>query len=128
MERFVIIDDDAINNIKCRFVINKVIPGAEINTFLTGRDGLDFLQAGASKNVYTFVYLDINMPGMDGWEALDHFEKFDEKIKSKIKMFLLSSSVDPADINRAKTIPRIIEYVVKPFTIENFSEILRKYK
>ena len=127
-ERFVIIDDDAINNIKCRFVINKVIDGAEIFTFLSGREGLDFLKVPAPKQVQTFVFLDINMPGMNGWEALDHFEIFDEKIKSRIKLFMLSSSVDPVDINRAKAIPRIIEYIIKPFSIEIFDRIMAEYK
>ena len=129
MERFVIIDDDAINNIKCRFVINKVINGAEIYTFLSAKEGLVFLADDEPpKNVRTFVFLDINMPGMDGWQALEEFEKIPEKTKTKTRIFMLSSSIDPADFRRAASIQRIMEYIEKPFTIEKFEEIIRKYR
>ena len=60
------------------------------------------------------LFLDINMPTMDGWGFLDEFaEKFQE-YHSKVSIVILSSSVNPADIDKANNHPLVIGFMPKP--------------
>ena len=60
-----------------------------------------------------FIFLDINMPSMTGWEFLEHFDKLDDTIKSKFRIFILSSSVDQRDKEKAEGIQYISDYLKK---------------
>ena len=78
----------------------------------------DALEAGEKlkKDNIDLLFLDINMPTMSGWEFLEHFEKLDENVKHKIKVFILSSSVDSRDKRKAFTYGSVSDYIIKPLT------------
>ncbi len=67
------------------------------------------------------IFLDINMPGMDGWEFLDEFNKFDDEIKNKCKVYMLTSSIDPFDIGRSNHYDVIYDFISKPLSIEKLA-------
>lgn len=117
---FVVIDDDLVNNIICSTVISKVSPESEVTTFDNPELGLNFIIDKYSNNKKcgpTILFLDINMPTLTGWEVLDRFDKLDAHIKEQVKIYMLSSSVDPQDVERAKENINVTDFIVKPLTM-----------
>ena len=119
--RFIIIDDDEFNNKICTVNISKIAKDADIRTFLDAHDGFNFISTEYSKpgnDASAILFLDLNMPGMNGWEFLEKFNKLDEDLKTRIKINILSSSVDKRDIQKAKENKNVKHYLIKPLTKE----------
>ena len=69
------------------------------------------------------IMLDLNMPNQDGFAFLEEFEKISSKIKDKIKVVFVSSSNSNEDIEKAKSYPRVLAYVVKPIMLRDLDMI-----
>jgi CheY-like chemotaxis protein len=63
------------------------------------------------------------MPVMDGWEFLDEFNNLPQKHLKDCKVIMHTSSIDPRDIEKAKTYSTVIDYVTKPLTLQTMSKI-----
>jgi len=133
MERiahFIVIDDDQINNMLCKYSIRQVNGELETTTFLEPEKGFEFIvntYSAASAAMPSVLLLDINMPKWSGWDFLDKFEKLDAHIKNQIKVYMLSSSVDPKDIEKAKTNSNVVDYIVKPLNREIVLKIIESH-
>ncbi len=126
-KEFIIIDDDAINNKLCRKVIEKTYPDKEIADFLDPQEGFDYIVSQYSRNGDNdmgILLLDINMPEIDAWKFLELFEDLDAKIKKKIKIHILSSSVNKEDMVRAQSNKNVEYYLIKPLTRESIRLIV----
>lgn len=124
--RFVVIDDDALNNKICRVCIEKVDKTADVMTFTDPVEGYNYLikeYSTPAESHSVTLFLDINMPVMSGWDFLERFDKENEIVKSRVKVYILSSSVDKRDMERAKENPYVIYYFIKPLTKETISLI-----
>jgi len=62
------------------------------------------------------LFIDVNMPTMSGWEFLEYFEGLDDRVKSAIQIYILSSSVDERDLERALGNENVKAFLVKPLT------------
>lgn len=71
------------------------------------------------------ILLDLNMPIMDGWQFLDEFSKF--KLEKKITIFVVSSSIDSRDLEKAKTYKNVSDFMVKPISAGSLKEMLGEY-
>jgi CheY-like chemotaxis protein len=69
------------------------------------------------------IFLDIDMPLMDGFQFLDEFERLSESIKKNCKVVMLTSSLNPQDMNRAKKNQFVLKYINKPLTQENLKKL-----
>jgi response regulator RpfG family c-di-GMP phosphodiesterase len=119
-ERFLLIDDDLFNNILCWSLINKVFNDVETFSFTDAQKGLNYIEVEYLKSpVPTVLFLDINMPNLTGWDVLERFKLFSDDIKQHITVFLLSSSIDLNDKERAYANPLVTDYIEKPLT-KNF--------
>jgi CheY-like chemotaxis protein len=123
---FIIVDDDPVNNMLCPTVIKCVFPEAMIHTFTDPGLALNFIKStyimpGASN---ALLLLDINMPALTGWEFLESFELFDGIIKEHLKIYMLSSSIDRYDKERAAKNKNVLGYLEKPLTKENVKSVL----
>lgn len=129
------VDDDPITLMLCKMVISKSSFSKEIITAQNGEEALNYFDnlklnnLGEKINNYpTLVFLDLNMPVMDGWDFLDHFSKEEYTSFFKdTKVIVLSSTIDPADINKSKTYPMVIDFISKPITkevLENLKTLL----
>ncbi|MBS1493732.1 MAG: response regulator [Bacteroidetes bacterium] len=123
---FILVDDDGINNTLCRAVITKVFEGANVKAFQIPEEALAYIQDNyASKeDFFTTLFLDINMPSMTGWEFIEEFNKFPDKIKKQFTIYMLSSSVDNKDMERAGKNNLIKCYISKPLKRETLKVLL----
>ncbi len=124
--RFVIIDDDAFNNKICSVTIEKISKEADVISFLDPIQGFNFIaeQFDIDKERTAILLLDINMPVMNGWEFLERYDTLADEVKSRIKVYILSSSVDKRDIERARTNKNVVHYLVKPLTRETIKQVM----
>lgn len=117
--RFVVIDDDHLNNMLCSISIRKQKPESLIFTFTDPEEGLAFLQNETKADTpLTVVFLDINMPSMSGWEFMDVYNKIEDEIKCKLKVYFLTSSVDQRDLERAANHREICGLISKPLKLD----------
>ncbi|MCH8330120.1 MAG: response regulator [Bacteroidetes bacterium] len=124
-----LIDDNEIDNI----INQKMIEGnnfAERIYIHTGsRSALEFLQnldrdeELLAQMLPDVVFLDINMPIMDGFQFLEEYEKLSDRIKKHCKIVMLTTSINPSDMDRAKKSDYIIRYINKPLTSEFLSDV-----
>jgi CheY-like chemotaxis protein len=126
-KEFIIIDDDAINNKLCRKIIEKTYPDTEISDFIDPQEGFNYIAgkyAAKQDNSRAILLLDITMPVMDAWDFLEQFEQLDANVKSRIKVHILSSSVDKGDMARAQSNKNVEYYLIKPLTKESIRLIV----
>lgn len=129
------VDDDPITLMLCKMVIAKSSFASEIITAQNGEEALNYFDDLKLNNLGTeikkypsLVFLDLNMPIMDGWDFLDHFSKEEYTSAFKnTKVIVLSSTIDPSDIEKSKTYPMVLDFLSKPITkeiVENLKEKL----
>ena len=119
------IDDDPITLMLIKKNIQKVNFSKEIVTAQNGEEALDFfnsLHSTESKSTIKtqpqLIFLDLNMPVMGGWEFLDYFNNDEYSNFNNIKVIVLSSTIDPEDIEKSKSYPMVIDFLPKPLTTE----------
>lgn len=125
--KIIIIDDDPINNFICREVIKMVTDKNEILDFTSPETGLKYIfenQKNFAENEEIILFLDLNMPTMTGWEVLEELKKIEENIRNSFSIYVLSSSVDEKDKERAKEEPNVKELLVKPLNLNVIKTIL----
>ena len=128
IQSFILIDDDPFNNVICSMVIEQSIGKADIKSFEVAEEGLLHIGNFNKDHEPAILFLDINMPGMTGWEFLERFEKFGDHIKEKISIYILSSSIDERDKDKATFSKYISGFISKPlrqqtvFTIAGISQ------
>ncbi|MBX9734265.1 MAG: response regulator, partial [Chitinophagaceae bacterium] len=115
-----IIDDDEVYQFTVTKNIQSQKLAKKILVFSDGEEALQFLTANIGDNdaVPDVIFLDINMPIMDGWQFLEKYIHLKPRIGKKVTLYMVSSSVDPADTQRAKAIEEISDYIIKPITPE----------
>ncbi len=124
---FIVIDDDPINNMVCKASIKASSGGKVPVCFTNPVEGLKYLEneyitlAGTNPII---LFLDINMPQMSGFELLEKYYHFPPEAKKNITIFMLSSSVNPEDIDRARANPDVKEYLYKPLNKEKVLKVL----
>ena len=115
--RFIIIDNDPVNNLLCGLAIKDAVVDAEIIDFTNPLKAFEYIsEDDDSNNRMNILLLDINLPIWSGWDFADHFEKLDEKIKKNFKIYMLSSSIDNNDKLRAIENRNVVDYIEKPLT------------
>ena len=119
IQKYIIVDDDPTNNEICNITLEMVLGEIDIKTFDVPEEGLAFIQNEYIKPLKpTVLFLDINMPTLTGWEFMEQFEKFKEKVKKQISIYILSSSVDQRDKDKAKANKYIKGFISKPLNRE----------
>ena len=123
-----LVDDDKVFQLTASRTIKAANLTDRILQFEDGEEALSFLRENAA-NVETlpdYIFLDINMPFVDGWMFLDDYADLKNNLKKEIRIYMVSSSIDPRDIDRAKRNENVREYVIKPVSREKFAEILTR--
>ena len=124
-----LVDDDYATNYIHTKVIEKADIVEKIVTVTDGFDALDYLKENNSEEYMSpdIIFLDINMPGMDGWEFLNKYNKLEEVKKAKVVLVMLSTSLNPDDASMSKNIPSINGFKNKPLTVPVLNEIIETH-
>ncbi|MFB9058116.1 response regulator [Mariniflexile ostreae] len=118
-----IIDDDPIY----QHLINKMMIKTDFSKsyifYKNGKEALKGIKQRLENNstIPDVILLDINMPVMDGWQFLDEVAKINTY--EHIKILVISSSIDPRDIEKAKKNKLVIDYVLKPISLSKIKHI-----
>ena len=121
-----LIDDDELAN----FIAEKTIRvngfAEQVIKFTTIESALYLLDKAARKEAVSFpdvIFLDINMPGLDGWDFLDSYAELPQELKSGCRLFMLSSSIDQADHLRSERHVDTSGFIQKPLSTENLEGV-----
>ncbi len=128
--KIVLIEDDPIFT----FLLLKVIKAVELQgalfDFTHGLEALEFLKKDYHKEHKYIIFLDLNMPVMNGWQFMDHFNSFADTRNCMV--FILTSSNNQRDIDILKENPLVADFITKPISepiIKNLKEmILAKFE
>ncbi|MFT5145753.1 MAG: CheY-like chemotaxis protein [Polaribacter sp.] len=125
-----IIDDDTIYHFILTSIINKYKLAESILSFLDGEKAIQYLTDNKTNNIKIpdVFFLDVNMPIMDGWMFIEQYARIKPDITKKILVFMLSSSMNPIDIERAGKISEISNYIIKPLNLEEVKIIFENYE
>jgi CheY-like chemotaxis protein len=129
-----LVDDDTITNIihkrhieYCEVAdcIQMASDGQVALDIITKKNNKDVPDKGRDKLTPELIFLDINMPRMNGWQFLEAYQQLEEIEKSKV--IILSTSVDSADKLKAESYDSVSEYVVKPLNETKINNIMSTY-
>lgn len=122
-----IVDDDPMFNMINKRIMRISKFGEEIDAYLNGSDALLHLKAIMKTDVTKFpdvMFIDINMPLMDGWQFLDELNKFPEMVMEKCKIYMLTSSIDQNDFEKAMRYKIVSTLISKPLTTDRLETIM----
>lgn len=120
-----IIDDDAVYVSLVKKLIQLKNLCNNILVFTNGKDAIDYFKE--ENLVPDLILLDLNMPIMNGWEFLEVYTLHLKKHKITLSnLYVVSSSIDPIDSKRAKSICCVTDYISKPISLQSFEQIFSK--
>lgn len=119
IKNVLLIDDEHLFNFINKEIIKMETFAGTVNSHMNAKKALQELKTLSECGSLGFpevIFLDINMPVMDGWEFLQEFEKLPEPVISKCKVYILSSSIDPSDVEKSKSYKSVKDFFSKPLT------------
>jgi CheY-like chemotaxis protein len=121
-----LIDDDDVFQLTSSRMLRAINPELNINQFANGAEALTFFSENINNPdlLPDIILLDINMPYVDGWMFLQDFEKMKVNLAKQPTIFMVSSSIDPTDINKAKENEQVEDYLIKPITKAKFEVLV----
>lgn len=127
-----LIDDDEATNYIHKRIIQKADLDCEVISMTSATEALDFLK---SENAYAgqkfpqpgIIFLDINMPVMNGWEFLEEYEKLPQEQKARVVMAMLTTSLNPDDAKRAEELNVVQDFMHKPLSADKVTAIVHAH-
>ena len=121
----VLIDDSDIDNAVNSKLLKLAKLSQDIQAFNTPQKGLDFVcEQGSTWTSPRWLLLDIQMPGMNGFEWLDCFRELPESVQSMCRIYMLSASIDRDELQRAEDDPSVIALMEKPLDVYMFRQLI----
>lgn len=124
-----LIDDDKIYQFTARKILESTGLAKNILSFYNGNEAILYLKDRENKEndrLPDVIFLDINMPVMNGWQFLEEFKKITGHIKKAITIYVVSSSVDDCDIQKSREFPSVTDYIVKPINRIKYQQLIER--
>lgn len=127
LETILLIEDDDTINFYNEFVIKEMGVSNDVQIAVNGRVAIDYLEqrVAAGESLPELIFLDINMPVMNGFEFIEEFER--RGWKGSTLVVMLTTSLHPNDVARAKQYASISEYLHKPLMEDSLKGIVGRY-
>jgi CheY-like chemotaxis protein len=127
-----LIDDNPADNDFHKIIIKEADICNQVKVASNGTEALEYIKKsgeidGEEYPKPNIIFLDINMPRMNGFEFLEEYKKLDDKLKSEVVVVMLTTSLNPDDALKAKNEKVIKEFQNKPLTVESLNDIVEKY-
>lgn len=121
-----IIDDDPIFIYGTKRIMKEMDFCEEFVIYNNGQEALDGILkiTSSGEKLPSIILLDLNMPIMNGWEFLDEFIKIPTHNTNPTLVYIISSSVDPRDLEKVKSYEKVSNYILKPITPKDLETIL----
>jgi len=133
LDFILLVDDDEATNYLNQRVIRKADINATVAVANNGREALEFLtNTGKYSGSHLLpqaglILLDINMPGMNGWEFLEAYKKLPEEQTHRIRILMLTTSTNPDEERKAVDIAEVKGFIHKPLTPEKLERAINVY-
>tara|TARA_R110000868_G_scaffold378658_3_gene644180 strand:+ start:39866 stop:40270 length:405 start_codon:yes stop_codon:yes gene_type:complete len=129
-KNWAIVDDDLIFHLTTQTFIERRKIHKRVFLFHNGKEAIDYLfeHKKVAEELPDIILLDINMPIMDGWDFLEEYLPLKSELPKEIVIYIVSSSLDRDDFERAKTISAVKNYVIKPIDQSKLDEIIDELK
>ncbi len=124
LKNILLIDDNGDDNFYHSFILEEIGCCQDITVFEHAEKALKFLKSTENMDLPELILLDINMPGMNGWEFINLYNQITNIKQSKSKLYILSSSNNPDDKIRAENLGIVSGYLVKPLEEKDLEKIL----
>ena len=125
LDLVMLVDDNETDNFISKRIIEITKFAKNVIIKSSGKSALEYI--GAHRNepakLPDLIFLDINMPIVDGFVFLYEFEKFAEMVKNKCRVIILSSSDNKRDIDKIVNNDHVIKFITKPLTESELGEI-----
>jgi CheY-like chemotaxis protein len=129
-----LIDDDEPTNFMSNMVLEEANCTNHIQIMQSAKNALDYLsipidpcKEQSSHPYPELIFLDINMPAMNGWEFLDRYSQLKQNDAQKPVIIMLTTSINPDDQLKAAKIPLIDGFENKPITSNMIEQVIAKY-
>ncbi len=120
VRRAMVIDDDQVYSMMMRKLIAMHQLCSVVDYYRNGREAMNHMEKIRSDSDLApdVILLDLNMPVMDGWQFLEQFTPMVAELDKPVRIYLVSSSIDPTDIERARGIDSVADYKIKPVSVD----------
>ncbi len=127
-----LIEDDEPTNFLNRMTLEQARCARHIRIVRSGKEALHYLRNCGEDGTDDrprpdLIFLDINMPAMDGWEFLEHYRSLPAERKADIVLIMLTTSLNPDDEVRTREMPEVTGFENKPLTGPKIDRLLHKY-
>ncbi len=126
LECILLVDDDSEDNFFHKLIIERMDITKKTEIVQNGLEALEFLKK-ENQVIPELIFLDINMPKMNGWEFLEEYKNLPKNQKSRITIMMLTTSANPDDLKKAQEMEDVTGYQTKPLSPEMLNEILDTY-
>jgi CheY-like chemotaxis protein len=123
IKNVLLVDDDDIFNMLHGEVLKRLIPDVRIDVFKSGQEVLQFMEQTPDHKI-DLLFLDIRMPVMGGFEVLDRMATMEPERFTHSRIYVLSSTLDDRDLQRAKDTPLVTDFIGKPMSFDTLRSIL----
>ncbi len=120
-----LVDDNEDDNFFHKSILEETNIAEHIQVTESGIEAIEYLQK--TDDAPGLIFLDINMPKMNGWEFLEEYNQLNIGQKAKVIIIMLTTSLNPADKEKAALIPDISGFETKPLTAEMITRVMDKY-
>lgn len=125
-KNWAIVDDDQVFQLTTQVLFNKINSDGELYFFKNGKELIDHLEENKRdvEQLPDVILLDLKMPIMNGWDFIERFLPLREEFAKDINLYILTSSIDQKDKERAKKISAVRKYIEKPIGTSKIDQII----
>lgn len=125
-KKVLLIDDSEIDNFINKTVLSKSDLISEIFVKSSGSEALEFLEnlKDIPDSFPDYIFLDIRMPIMDGFQFMEEYSRLPKEVKNRCKVYILSSSIDPIDLEKAKNYEDVERHLTKPLAHHSINVLI----